>query len=129
MKKIGGIIGSAAIGFFVCYILGAIFPPFIEKGQSFFNVTILGKKACWEAYDPIPINMFANQMKSLIDNEWIITISPDAENIHIAEGKYDCQKAYIEVIQTVLDKNHGNINYDIDQDDKTIHIYRISHKE
>jgi len=113
---------AAVVGFFVCYILGAIFPPFVQKGRSLINIYLLNKKACWTADDSFPVELFAIQMTKLINDGYIISVSPNAEKIKIAKGDYDCKRTYLEVAQNVLEKNLGNIQYTIDKDKKVIHI-------
>lgn len=83
---------------------------------------LTGKRCCYKVIDPQQVDTFAKQMTKLIQNGYIITVSPEASKMKIAPGKYDCKKTYFEVTTNILNRNSSNLRYILTPSKKVIHI-------
>lgn len=88
-------------------------------------MSVTGEKCCFKATDPISVSAFASLMTDQMDKaraRYIVSFSPEAAEVKIAAGTYDCQETYLDVVKHVLSRNSGNLRYETDLHKKSIHI-------
>jgi hypothetical protein len=88
-------------------------------------MSLTGEKCCFKATDPISVSAFAGLMTDQMDKaraRYIVSFSPEAAEVKIAAGTYDCQETYLDVVKHVLSRNSGNLRYETDLHKKSIHI-------